>query len=107
MSDLLEGVEGEVAMQKLCKADFHGCLLRVTHSKASTFIGLSGIVVKETKETFQIVTKMNRLKKIPKRHSWFAFDFKGIEYTLYGNQFKGRSGERMTKKFKSPPTIQL
>ncbi len=43
----------------LMKADYHGALLKVKHSKCHTLIGLEGIVIFDTKFTFTIVGKDN------------------------------------------------
>ena len=47
---------------RLAKADYHGCLLMVTRSKCPSHVGLDGIVVMETKNTFQIICKDDRTK---------------------------------------------
>ena len=50
--------------QKIAKADYHGCLLMVTRSKCPSYIGAKGIVVLETKNTFQIICEDDKLKII-------------------------------------------
>ncbi|EIN10421.1 RNase P/MRP p29 subunit [Punctularia strigosozonata HHB-11173 SS5] len=58
---------------KLVKADFHGSIMTVRQSRNSALIGLSGIVVHETENTFKIVTPKDQVKVLPKQHSIFAF----------------------------------
>ncbi len=47
---------------KLATADYHGAELTVVRSRCMGMVGLAGIVVRDTKFTFQIVTKKNELK---------------------------------------------
>lgn len=47
---------------KLASADFHGAELVVVRSRCVSMVGLKGIVVRDTKYTFVIVTKKNELK---------------------------------------------
>ncbi|KAJ7827955.1 hypothetical protein B0H14DRAFT_3719701 [Mycena olivaceomarginata] len=62
----------------LLKADFHGyimtgdCLFAFL-SKNTAIVGIAGIVIHETEGTFQVVTKTNKLKILPKQHSIFTF----------------------------------
>lgn len=47
---------------KLASADYHGAELTVVRSKCTGLVGMAGIVVRDTKFTFQIITKRNELK---------------------------------------------
>lgn len=47
---------------KLASADFHGAKVMVVRSKSVSLVGLRGIVVRDTKFTFQIITQQNELK---------------------------------------------
>ena len=61
-----EGEMGYVTAQgmgtKLTSADYHGAEVTVVRSKCVGMVGLEGIVVRDTKFTFQIITKKNELK---------------------------------------------
>ena len=48
---------------KLCSADFHGAQLEVVRSRCVSRVGLKGIVVKDTKFTFEIVTSKDEIKR--------------------------------------------
>ncbi|KAI8973366.1 Rof/RNase P-like protein [Mycotypha africana] len=95
--------------QKLIKADFHGATMTVVQSKNPTYVGVTGIVVQETLSVFNIITKDNKLKQIPKNSSNFNIYIEklGRNYTIYGPQFVARPAERAAKKFKPKPTIDL
>lgn len=47
---------------KLAGADFHGAEVEVVRSKCASRVGLKGIVVRDTKFTFVIVTEKDELK---------------------------------------------
>jgi len=51
----------DVARQ-LMNADLHASLLQVTESRCPALVGLSGIVLQETKNAFVLVTSDNKLK---------------------------------------------
>ncbi|KAH9901293.1 RNase P/MRP p29 subunit [Cubamyces lactineus] len=115
---------------KLIKADLHGSVVTVRKSKNSCLVGLSGIVVHETENTFKMITQKDQLKLIPKQNSVFVFavplyatsnapsssstqtaltvlDMPHIEFELYGNHFCFRAAERAGRKFKHKETIEL
>ncbi|XP_049838588.1 ribonuclease P protein subunit p29 [Schistocerca gregaria] len=85
----------------LMKADYHGCLLTVTRSRCPSLVGKQGLVVLETKNTFQLVTIENRLLIVPKMNSIFTFTLSSFTFTIYGKHFCIRPSERSAKKIKS------
>lgn len=48
----------------LISADYHGALVEVVRSRCSSRVGLKGIVIKDTKFTFDIITERNELKSM-------------------------------------------
>ena len=46
----------------LASADYHGSELTVVRARCTGLVGLQGIVIKDTKFTFQIITQKNELK---------------------------------------------
>ena len=52
----------DAAQLKISKADFHGCLMTVSRSKCPSVIGTTGIMIKESKHMFNIITKKDELK---------------------------------------------
>nr|SVE73274.1 EOG090X0GV5 [Ceriodaphnia reticulata] len=101
------GANQDLLHQRIAKADYHGCLLMVTRSKCPSYIGAIGIVVLETKNTFQIICEDDQLRIIPKRDSVFTFNISRWSFTLFGNHMNIRPSERASRKFKSRPTIDL
>ncbi|KAL1230228.1 Ribonuclease P protein subunit [Trichinella pseudospiralis] len=84
----------------LLKADYHGAVLLVSHSKCQSQVGLFGIVVIETKHAFLLLTPKDRLLTIPKKGSIFTFVLKGHVYSLIGDHICYTAAGRVQKKFK-------
>lgn len=55
---------------KVLKADLHGAIISVFESK-SCQVGLEGIIVKESRQTFTIITPDDRLKTLSKANMTF------------------------------------
>jgi ribonuclease P protein subunit POP4 len=98
----------------LASADFHGAKLKVVRSRCLSRVGLEGIVIRDTKFTFEIVTERNEVKVVPKEHTVFQFEVPLVEgdgkgngeekpkpfiFELYGHFFQTRAPERASKKF--------
>ncbi|KAL2853293.1 hypothetical protein BJY01DRAFT_79211 [Aspergillus pseudoustus] len=109
---------------KLVSADFHGADVQVVRSRCAGRVGIRGIVVRDTKFTFVVVTEKDEVKTIPKEQSVFRFTvplpqakdtteskdaMDGVEacegtkelvFELHGSQFENRPVDRANKKFK-------
>ena len=114
---------GSDAAQKLTSADFHGAEVEVSRSGCVSRVGVRGIVIKDTRFVFEIITRRNRVKTIPKEGTVFrviipiekakaADAEKGGEggeggeaedfvFEIHGDQFLYRAADRASKKFKS------
>jgi ribonuclease P protein subunit POP4 len=99
--------EDDAFYSNLLKSDFHGAIVTVVKSKNPLNIGISGIVVIDTENTFQIMTRNNKLKVIPKVGNNFTVVVNNKIVTVYGNHFRQRPDERVTKKYKPKPTVAL
>ncbi|KAJ3196078.1 oxidation resistance protein 1 [Irineochytrium annulatum] len=96
----------EVA-SKLAHADLHGAVLTVTKSRCPSLVRISGILIRETENVFDIVTRKDVVKRVPKAGSIFAFEVMGRIVTVFGDHYRCRAVERMGKKFKPKPTVEL
>ncbi|XP_021563224.1 ribonuclease P protein subunit p29 isoform X2 [Carlito syrichta] len=109
--DLCNGLKPDTQPQmiqaKLLKADLHGAIISVTKSKCPSYVGVTGILLQETKHVFKIVTQEDRLKVIPKLNCVFTVEIDGFVSYIYGSKFQLRSSERSAKKFKAKGTIDL
>ncbi|KAI2789729.1 hypothetical protein POX_d05226 [Penicillium oxalicum] len=112
---------------KLVSADYHGAEVEVVRSQCPSRVGLKGIVVRDTKFTFVVVTEKDEVKTIPKEHTVFRFTVpvphaaktgagttqeggdeqeggsngpQPLVFELHGSQFENRPVDRANKKFK-------
>ena len=112
---LMEGkktfVDANSAGPILVTADYHGALVEVTRSRCNSRAGLKGIVVKDTKFTFDMVTGKNELKTVPKEHTVFRFEVpferqdgaeerKPLVFEIHGSHFESRAPDRANRKFR-------
>ncbi|XP_052569246.1 ribonuclease P protein subunit p29 [Peromyscus californicus insignis] len=78
-----------------------------TKSKCPSYVGVTGLLLHETKHVFKIITKEDNLKVIPKLNCVFTIEMDGFISYIYGSKFQLRSSERSAKKFKVKGTIDL
>lgn len=99
------------AGQMLASADMHGAILEVVRSRCVSRVGLKGIVVRDTKYTFEIITEKNAVKSVPKEHTMFRFEVslpanegdqspRPLAFDILGEQFQTRAPDRANKKFR-------
>ncbi|XP_055992618.1 ribonuclease P protein subunit p29 [Sorex fumeus] len=109
--DLCNGLKPDTQPQmiqaKLLKGDLHGAIISVAKSKCPSYVGVTGILLQETKHVFKIITKEDHLKVIPKQNCVFTVEIDGFLSYIYGSKFQLRSSERSAKKFKAKGTIDL
>ncbi|KAK1264951.1 hypothetical protein QJS04_geneDACA010663 [Acorus gramineus] len=77
--------------QFLLTADMHGAILSVVECKTVAYKGITGIMVRETSETFGIVTQDNKFQVVPKKGSVFIFLAGSWKITLYGDKLSSRN----------------
>lgn len=111
---------GQGAAAKLSAADFHGAEVEVVRSGCVGRVGIKGIVVKDTRFVFEIITPKNKIKTVPKEGTTFRVAIPPLESTksqeteemnaqppprdlvveILGDQFNLRSADRANRKFK-------
>ncbi|EME39181.1 hypothetical protein DOTSEDRAFT_179614 [Dothistroma septosporum NZE10] len=101
----------------LVSADYHGAIIEVVRSRCPSRVGLKGIVVRDTKFTFEIITEKDVIKRVPKEHTVFRFDVpfeekegeekKPLVFEIYGSQFEVRAPDRANKKFRPHYDVDL
>eukprot|EP00898_Chlorokybus_atmophyticus_P004544 jgi/Chlat1/5090/Chrsp33S05018 len=110
--DLLQGCSDESALlSRLMVMDRHGAVLRLTHARQPTYVGLEGIVVMETACTFRLVTKHNKLQVVPKQGAVFEMQVGLRTVVLYGKQLlqapRGAAKRSRANTASMLPTIEL
>ncbi|KAK9145190.1 hypothetical protein Sjap_005093 [Stephania japonica] len=88
---LIKNIGKNQLAQSLLSADLHGAILLVADSKIISLVGVSGIMVRETAETFELITPYNKFRVVPKRPSVFIFRADCWKITLYGDKLFSRS----------------
>lgn len=92
MMGLLKNVGKNQLPQCLLTADLHGAMILVVQCKITPFIGTSGIMIRETAETFGIITEENnKFRVVPKKHSVFVLQVDCWKITLVGDQLTSRT----------------
>ncbi|XP_038906078.1 uncharacterized protein LOC120091963 isoform X2 [Benincasa hispida] len=76
--------------RNLLIADLHGAMIRVVECQIPAFTGTSGIMIRETAETFGIVTKDDKFRVVPKKSSVFIFQWDCWKVTLLGDKLSSR-----------------
>ncbi|CAN6359758.1 unnamed protein product [Urochloa humidicola] len=72
--------------ENLLSADLHGALLIVAECKAASYQGVSGIMIRDTAETFGIISEDNRFRVVPKAGSVFILQADCWKVTLIGDK---------------------
>lgn len=96
----LDDTRTTTMQNKFKKIEFFGSCFEITRSTCPSLVGATGIVIKETKNTFTIINQENKVKVIPKLHSEFRFTVDGAQFTILGNHLHQRSVERARHIFK-------
>ncbi|KAI8316077.1 hypothetical protein K4K61_011106 [Colletotrichum sp. SAR11_59] len=112
---------GSGAAAKLTAAEFHGAEVEVSRSSCPSRVGIKGIVIKDSKFSFEIITRRNEMKIVPKEGTWFKVEIPVKEpspsadtdapaeegtprrfvFEVLGDQFLMRGADRANKKFKN------
>lgn len=107
VNDIMAGGKVERS-HRFSRCDWHGAIINVVKSCTPGLVGLKGIVLQETTNTFKIITEENKYKTLPKRNTVFAV-VTGSDYvaTIFGNHILFKSAERSSRKFKAKQTIDI
>lgn len=107
MDNLLTGTRADKS-GRLTRADWHGAVIQVIKSQSPGLVGLTGIVLQETTNTFKIITAENKYKTLPKAHTVFTMKVgDNTVATLYGNHILYKPADRSIRKFKAKQTIDI
>ncbi|KAF9773871.1 hypothetical protein IL306_008241 [Fusarium sp. DS 682] len=112
-NDLSTG--GPSAAAKLASAEFHGAPIQVVRSRCPSRVGIQGVVVRDRKFVFEIITKKRGVKVVPKEGTIFRVEVptdegasdaesrpnKKFACEVLGDQMMLRAADRANKKFKA------
>lgn len=113
---------GQGAGAKLSAADMHGAEVEVVRSGCVGRVGIKGIVIKDSRFVFEVITPKNSIKVVPKEGTLFRVDIppadepedgvskgecekapprKNLVFEIHGDQFTVRAADRANRKFKT------
>ncbi|RMZ76812.1 hypothetical protein DV738_g4688, partial [Chaetothyriales sp. CBS 135597] len=93
----------------LASADLHGAEIEVVQSRDTGRVGTRGIVVRDTKFSFVVVTPAEKVRTLPKKGSVFRYvtrvmvdgqERRRLVFEVNGSQFELRPVDRANRKFK-------
>lgn len=90
MTRLLKTSGKNQLAQCLMEADLHGAIILVVECKVTSFTGVTGIMIRETAETFGIITQDDKFRVVPKKFSVFVFQVDCWKVTLQGDKLTSR-----------------
>ncbi|XVE96756.1 hypothetical protein REPUB_Repub02eG0250100 [Reevesia pubescens] len=91
MNQLLKITGRNQLAQCLLCADLHGALMLVAECKITSFTGVSGIMIRETAETFGLITQDNKFRVVPKKVSVIVFQVDCWKITLQWDKLTSRN----------------
>ncbi|KAI3986174.1 hypothetical protein MKX01_004318 [Papaver californicum] len=91
ITQLLKNVGTNQLSQCLMAADLHGAIFLVADCKVNSYTGVSGIMIRETAETFGLITQDNKFRVVPKKPSVFILQTDCWRITLHGDKFTSRN----------------
>ena len=80
----------------LAREELIGLQVKIKECKDPNWIGKSGFIINETKNTFCIKNKEEK-KTIAKKTATFEFDYDGMKITLDGSEIAYRPEDRIKK----------
>lgn len=92
-------------VRNILRMDLHGCKLTCTASKNPTLIGIEGIVVQETMNTFIVIKESNALVILPKRDSLFDFKIDNKLFRIHGCNLLFSAKKRTKVKYKDRRSV--
>jgi len=101
ISSVMDDIKSPQDETKLLNADFHGAHFAVIAAKNPDVVHLQGIVVQETKNTFKMIDKQDKILTIPKMGTIFAFEAKGKICKLHGSAIVVASHQRSKSRIKA------
>ncbi|KAK4353328.1 hypothetical protein RND71_028846 [Anisodus tanguticus] len=91
VTKLLKSIGKNQLSQCLLNADLHGALILVVQCKIAGLLGVRGIMIRETVETFGIITEDNKFQVVPKKLSVFMLQVDCWKVTLLGDKLMSRN----------------
>ena len=108
--EVLSGEDGRLSLPvtgnsvaKVCGADFHGAEVLVVRSGCPSRVGVGGIVVKDSRGVFEVVTKASKIKILPKEGTIFQVKVRLPEEAIKGQGQQGVESSEGIKQAAEEP----
>ena len=101
---ILSSSKKKKVAEQLYRADLHGAIVRIVRSRDPSLVSLAGVVVRETTNTFDIVTPDSETRTINKQGSEFYIQLDSVYAILRGDSMMinarrtGDSGKRKGRR---------
>ncbi|CRG93856.1 conserved Plasmodium protein, unknown function [Plasmodium gallinaceum] len=101
VNELLElSSNNELSLDTINDMELNGAYVEIHKSRCSTYIGIKGIIVLETQNSFKIITPKNKVLILLKNKSVFIIKIKERLYYLHGIQLMRDPALKSSKKYK-------
>jgi ribonuclease P protein subunit POP4 len=97
----------EVNFENLPYHDFIGLRVSVKNSNCKEFVGVSGNVIDETKNTLKLVCADGKVRILPKNVCEFVFEIPQGRALVVGKDIVGRPEDRVSRIRKKVKVVKL
>jgi ribonuclease P protein subunit POP4 len=97
----------EVSIENVTYHEFIGLRVSVKDSSCKEFIGFSGKVIDETKNTLKLICDDNKVRVLPKYVCKFVFNIPQGKVLVDGKDIVGRPEDRVSRLRKRAKVIKL
>ena len=94
---------------KIVKADLNGAQITIVNTKNATQLGVSGLVVRETRRCLFVITPENEVKNVLKQGNVFELELQHYPFNvrMWGDSIIHMGSERTKVKFKERFSLEL
>lgn len=92
---------------RLVQADLHGAFLKVERSSCPSYLGICGILIQETEQSFRLLGEDNKVRIVLKKQCVFAIEIDSLIYYLQGQHLLFSCASRSKMKSKHKLTLRL
>ncbi len=97
--DLIMNDQGKGILAKISRSDFHGAFVEIIDSTNRYNIGLKGIILQESLNSFILITSKNEVKSVVKKENVFRLFLREKRIKIYGCLLTKRIEERFKQKY--------
>ncbi|KAK1443134.1 ribonuclease P/MRP subunit Rpp29 like protein [Babesia gibsoni] len=84
----------------LALSDLNGAIIKIVESTCPSYVGISGIILRETHHTLSIVTEDNVVRLVLKNGSVFSIEWNNWSFYIHGVHLAATPSQRSKSKLK-------